>query len=296
MSYKNRILELIKEDEETMNFSTTTDDLDATVDAVKKSTDSGDKTSISVSDTDVTEGEEDVVEGLADQQGSGNMMRDDIMEAQEGATSDGTPLRVGMSIVFVYNSYTYDGEISDIHDGKATIMSSDSQGAAIPMSLMNSSNTKLMANEGMDNLEVPDDVEAAEGEYLEKEKLKNDVADETINEGKWSKIMQGVRKSPQPPFTVVAIQNGKVVDQSASITIADAIPAHYAAMKKKFPSANISIENGEGLSVFNESVMTNEVVGRMSKQKLEKLVEQNKKIGKTYKKIIKVSDIRKKNG
>ena len=242
MSYKNRILQLIKEDEDTLNFSTTTDDLDATVDAVQKSTDSGDETNISVSDSDVMEGEEDVVEGLADNQGSGNMMRDDIMD------------------------------------------------------------------EGSDDLKVPDDAEAHEEEYLEKEKLKKQlkkpVADETINEGKWTNIMRGVRKSPQPPFTIVAIQNGKVVDQSTGITIADAIPAHYEAMKKKFPSANISIENGEGLSVFNEGTITNEVVGRMSKQKLEKLVEQNKNIGNAYtkiveqnkKKIIKVSEIRSKNG
>lgn len=75
--------------------------------------------------------------------------------------------------------------------------------------------------EGMDNLEVPDDAEAYEDEYEEKEKLKQLAAKE----------------------------------------------------------------------------MANEVVGRMTKGKLEKLVEQNKKIGAAYKKIIKVSELRsKKNG
>ena len=76
-------------------------------------------------------------------------------------------------------------------------------------------------NEGMDNLQVPDDAEAYEDEYAEKEKLKQMVAK----------------------------------DQSV-----------------------------------------NEVVGRMSKGKLEALVEQNKKIATAYKKIIKVADIKRKNG
>ena len=74
-----------------------------------------------------------------------------------------------------------------------------------------------------------------------------------LNEAKWSNIMKDVRKAPQPPFSVVAITNGKVVGQTNDIKIADAIPAHYEDLKKKYPSAKISIENGEGLSVFNES-------------------------------------------
>jgi len=76
---------------------------------------------------------------------------------------------------------------------------------------------------------------------------------ESLNEAKWSNIMNGVRKAPQPPFSVVAIHNGKVVGQTNGIKIADAIPAHYEDLKKKYPGAKISIENGEGLSVFNES-------------------------------------------
>jgi len=75
-----------------------------------------------------------------------------------------------------------------------------------------------------------------------------------LSEGKWATIMKDVRKAPQPPFSVVAIQGGKVVGQANDIKIADAIPAHYEDMKKKYPGAKISIENGEGLSVFNESL------------------------------------------
>jgi len=231
MNYKNEILKLLKEEEQT-TFSSSVDDLGDTTDAVKDMANSDSTLNPVIQVTkEGEEFEEDVVEGLADQQGSGNMMRDDIIEAQEGATSDGTPLRVGMSIMFVYDSHTYDGKISDIHDGNLTIMSSNSQGAAIPMSLMNSSNTKLMANEGMDNLDVPDDVEAYEGEYLEREKLKNDVATTSMEEGiGWHKI------SPL------------------------------------------------------------QVIGRMSRGKLEKLVEQNKNLGKAHKKIIKISELRRKNG
>lgn len=75
-----------------------------------------------------------------------------------------------------------------------------------------------------------------------------------LNEGKWSKIMQGVRKNPQGPFAVVAIENGKVVGQEISITNPQLIPAHYEDMKRKHPNARFSIENGEGLSVYNESI------------------------------------------
>ena len=84
--------------------------------------------------------------------GNINVFRNDNLLSEEAATSDGIPLRVGMRIKFVYDSHTYDGEISDIHGGKATIMSNDSQGVAIPMSLMNSSNTKLDVTEGIINV------------------------------------------------------------------------------------------------------------------------------------------------
>jgi hypothetical protein len=66
--------------------------------------------------------------------------------------------------------------------------------------------------------------------------------------------MRGVRKAPQPPFSIVAIQGGKVVDQKISISDQNAIPAHYEDIKRKNPGAKISIENGEGLSLYNESL------------------------------------------
>jgi len=77
---------------------------------------------------------------------------------------------------------------------------------------------------------------------------------ELIDEGKWNSIMKGVRSNPQGPFTIVAIVNNKVVDQAIGIKVADAIPAYYEDMKRKYPNARISIENGEGLSVYNEGL------------------------------------------
>jgi len=76
----------------------------------------------------------------------------------------------------------------------------------------------------------------------------------SLNEGTWQKIMQGVRKNPQGPFSVVAIKDKKVVGQSNDIRIPDLIPAEYENMKRKYPNARISIENGEGTQVYFESV------------------------------------------
>ena len=78
------------------------------------------------------------------------------------------------------------------------------------------------------------------------------VKESKLNEGKWAKIMSGVRKNPQGPFAVVAIEGGRVIDQEISITNPQLIPARYEGMKRKHPMARISIENGEGLSIYNE--------------------------------------------
>ena len=80
-----------------------------------------------------------------------------------------------------------------------------------------------------------------------------------ITEGKWSKIMTGVKKgSKSGPWTVVVIKDGKVIDQ-LHVDIMDAIPASYEAAKRKHPNSKISIEDNEGMIVYNESVV-NEAV------------------------------------
>jgi hypothetical protein len=78
--------------------------------------------------------------------------------------------------------------------------------------------------------------------------------DRALNEGKWSTIMRGVRKGAKAgPWAIVSIENGKVVNQDL-VSIMDAIPAHYEAVKKEFPKAKLSIEDNEGHIVYNESL------------------------------------------
>jgi len=94
-------------------------------------------------------------------------------------------------------------------------------------------------------------------------KINESASNESINEGKWGNIMKGVRKgSKSGPWTVVSIQNNKVVNQE-HVDIMDAIPAFYEKAKKEFPKARISIEDNEGHSVYNESKVTNKLKNTM---------------------------------
>jgi hypothetical protein len=81
--------------------------------------------------------------------------------------------------------------------------------------------------------------------------------EEFVNEAttSWKKMMQGVRSSETGPWSIVAIENKKVVGQKIDIRIQDMIPAHYEAMRKEFPRAKIHIEDGTGMVVWNESLI-----------------------------------------
>ena len=70
----------------------------------------------------------------------------------------------------------------------------------------------------------------------------------------WKKMMQGVRSSETGPWSIVAIQDRKVVGQSIDIRIQDLIPAKYEALKKEFPKAKLHIEDGTGMVVWNEGI------------------------------------------
>jgi hypothetical protein len=75
-----------------------------------------------------------------------------------------------------------------------------------------------------------------------------------LTEGKWSKIMAGVRKGSQSgPWTIVIIQNKKVIHQEP-VKYRDAIPAAYEAMKRKFRNANLGIEDNSGQIVYQEKI------------------------------------------
>lgn len=80
--------------------------------------------------------------------------------------------------------------------------------------------------------------------------------EEYIGEGKgWAKLMKAVRSgSKSGPWSIVSIEGGKVVNQEL-VNVMDTIPAHYEEVKKRFPNAKMSIEDNEGMSVYNESVI-----------------------------------------
>ena len=77
---------------------------------------------------------------------------------------------------------------------------------------------------------------------------------ESINEAttSWSKMMKGVKAGGNGPWSLVAIENGKVIGQKIDIKIKDSLPAHYEAMRKEFPKAKIHIEDGTGMIVWTE--------------------------------------------
>jgi len=79
-------------------------------------------------------------------------------------------------------------------------------------------------------------------------------ANESINEGKWSKIMRSVRKgSKSGPWSIVVYKNKKVKHQRL-VKILQQIPAHYEDVKKKYPRDKIGIDDKYGERVYTESI------------------------------------------
>jgi len=77
---------------------------------------------------------------------------------------------------------------------------------------------------------------------------------ESVNEGKWSKIMAGVRKGSQSgPWTFVIIRNKKVIHQER-VNYRDSIPAHYESLKKEFRNGFLAIEDNSGKIVYQERI------------------------------------------
>ena len=75
--------------------------------------------------------------------------------------------------------------------------------------------------------------------------------EEFINEGVWANMMKGVRTGSSP-WSIIAIENKKVVGQEINIKIRDLIPAAYEEMKRKYPKTKIHIEDGGGQVVWSE--------------------------------------------
>jgi hypothetical protein len=71
-----------------------------------------------------------------------------------------------------------------------------------------------------------------------------------INEGVWADMMKGVKTGDNGPWSIVALEYGKVVGQSNDIKIRDLIPAKYEDMKRKYPKAKFHIEDAGGTTVW----------------------------------------------
>jgi hypothetical protein len=143
-----------------------------------------------------------------------------------------------------------------------------------------------VTTEGMDDLQVPDDAEAYEGEYEEKEELKKQAAKAVANEETYPTGSD--RKFGD---TLKGYYN-KTVKRNADGIVGNVVRWDDGKLK-------VVVTQGEHQGKTftaepSEVVIIEQAVGRMTKGKLEKLVEQNKKVGAAYKKIIKVSELRNK--
>lgn len=85
---------------------------------------------------------------------------------------------------------------------------------------------------------------------------------EGLNEAttSWSKMMKGVKAGESGPWSLVAIENNKVVGQRINIQIRDILPAEFEAFRKEHPKARIHIEDSTGGVVWNESLINEDAV------------------------------------
>lgn len=86
--------------------------------------------------------------------------------------------------------------------------------------------------------------------------------EEFVNEAttSWKRMMKGVRAGNTGPWSLVAIENYKVVAQDIDIRIMDVLPAYFEKMRKEYPKADIHIEDGTGAVVWNESIEITEAL------------------------------------
>jgi hypothetical protein len=84
--------------------------------------------------------------------------------------------------------------------------------------------------------------------------------EEFVNEAttSWRRMMKGVKAGNTGPWSLVAIENYKVVAQNVDIRIMDIIPAYFEKMRKDYPKADIHIEDATGAVVWNESLKVDE--------------------------------------
>ncbi len=108
----------------------------------------------------------------------------------------------------------------------------------------------------------------------------------------WSKMMKGVKAGGSGPWSLVAIENKKVVMQIIDIKTKDLLPAHFEEMRREHPKAKIHIEDGGGMVVWNEAVGVNEVANPdMSKFKAGQKIKWSSPKGPKEDEIEKVDGI-----
>ena len=107
---------------------------------------------------------------------------------------------------------------------------------------------------------IPSDPKKEKGKEIGRTKMKKFKQfveeDLDIHEAStsWKKMMNGVRSGESGPWSLIAIENRKVVGQKIDIKIKEMIPANYEAFKKEHPKAKIHIEDAGGHVVWNESI------------------------------------------
>jgi hypothetical protein len=67
------------------------------------------------------------------------------------------------------------------------------------------------------------------------------------------KVMMKLIPFSSGPWSIVAVENGKVIDQSFNIAIRDVIPAEYESMREKHRRAIIHIEDAGGSVLWTSS-------------------------------------------
>jgi len=78
-----------------------------------------------------------------------------------------------------------------------------------------------------------------------------------LSEGEWTNIMKGIKGGGSGPWTIVAIDNKKVIGQQI-VKTKDAIPAYYESMKKQYPKVKLHIEDEGGQVVWVKESKVNE--------------------------------------
>lgn len=76
----------------------------------------------------------------------------------------------------------------------------------------------------------------------------------------WAKMMRGVKAGGSGPWSLVAIENKKVVGQRIDIRAKEMLPAEFEALRREYPKAKIHIEDAGGMVVWNEAMFVNEAM------------------------------------